>query len=278
MGIAIAVLTHNRVHLLRQCVENVLSRASEVASEVVIWDNGSSDGTPEYLDSLTDPRFDVVCHPENIGPSAYDLAFARTTSEYLVELDDDVIDAPPRWDELLLRSLERLPPDFGLLSANLVDNPNDTAARAMYTRNAHLYRIEEVNGIRLKVGGPVGGGCAIIPRAVYDRVGGFGRNKRLAYWSSDAVFLTKLHAAGLRVAYLDDLRVLHAGGEYYAPISADKWRFYKARYRRLQRRDAVKRALLRVPFVAHLNERFGWFYPPGSDWAPTKRRMGPGGL
>ena len=50
-SIAIVVLTHNRVHLLQKCVENVLSRTSE-AREIVIWDNASTDGTAEYLGSL----------------------------------------------------------------------------------------------------------------------------------------------------------------------------------------------------------------------------------
>ena len=49
-GIAVVVLTHNRVHLLQKCVENVLLRTSEATREIVIWDNASPDGTPEYLE------------------------------------------------------------------------------------------------------------------------------------------------------------------------------------------------------------------------------------
>ena len=47
--IAVVVLTHDRVHLLQQCVDNVLARASDRVSEILIWDNASSDGTGEYL-------------------------------------------------------------------------------------------------------------------------------------------------------------------------------------------------------------------------------------
>ena len=71
--IAVVVLTHNRVHLLQQCVENVLLRTSAATREIVIWDNASTDGTADYLQSLVDPRIRVVASeqehwPERIRP------------------------------------------------------------------------------------------------------------------------------------------------------------------------------------------------------------------
>jgi hypothetical protein len=135
----------------------------------------------------------------------------------------------------------------------------------MYGSNAHLYRLEQMNGLTLKVDGPIGGGCAITSRAIYDKVGGFGHNRRLAYWSSDASFMDKLNALGLRGAYLNDLEVVHAGGAYYAPLAAEKEQYWKLIDRRTLRRARVKRLLLATPFVRMLNERHGWFVPPDAD-------------
>src|SRR5215210_1788191 len=97
-SIAIAVLTYNRVHLLRQCVENVLARTSHATREIVIWDNGSTDGTREYLATITDPRIDVVLSETNVGFNGYPRAFARTSAPLMIQLDDDVTDAPQDWD------------------------------------------------------------------------------------------------------------------------------------------------------------------------------------
>ena len=108
-GIAIVVLTHNRVHLLRKCVESVLGVTSPATREIVIWNNGSSDGTRDYLDALEDPRITVVHNETNIGQNAYARAFDLTSSDYLVELDDDVVDAPPNWDAILRDAYRRLP-------------------------------------------------------------------------------------------------------------------------------------------------------------------------
>ena len=260
--IAIVVLTHNREQLLRQCIENVVLRTSDATKEIVIWNNGSTDDTAEYLESLTDPRIRVVNSDENIGMNAYARGFAMTKADHLIDLDDDMIDAPPEWDRRLLESFERLP-QVGFLAANLVDNPYDKTAQVMYHRDAHLYRVETVNGVTLKVG-PTGGGCAITSRELYDRVGGFRQREDQVFWLEDAAFIQEIMKLGLQAAYLNDLQVLHAGGVHYAPIPQAKQQYWWGVQRHVERKDAVKRALLSIPLVRPLNERRGWFQPPRS--------------
>ena len=70
--VAVVVLTYNRVHLLSKCVENVLRRTSRATREIVIWNNGSTDGTRGYLDALDDDRLIVVHNDLNIGQNAYE--------------------------------------------------------------------------------------------------------------------------------------------------------------------------------------------------------------
>jgi len=96
----------------------VLRRASEATREIVIWDNGSTDGTAEYLASVDDPRIRVVRSPSNVGFNAYAEACEMTSAPFFVELDDDVVDAPAHWDLLLRDSFVRLP-HVGYLAADL---------------------------------------------------------------------------------------------------------------------------------------------------------------
>ena len=259
-SIAIVVLTYNRVHLLRQCVENVLLRTSDLTTEIVIWNNASTDGTQTYLDALDDERLEIVHHDRNIGQSAYARAFRLTAAPYMIEVDDDIIDAPQGWDATLLDAYRRLP-DIGFLAANLVDNPFDTTAQVMYHRNAHLYRHEEVDGIKLKFG-PTGGGCSMTSRDLHDRVGGFRENRKQVFWLEDAAYIADIEKLGYRACYLDGLRVLHAGGPHYAATPPEKRQYWREYWRRVERRQAIKRVLLRVPFVSRLNARYGWFVPP----------------
>jgi GT2 family glycosyltransferase len=260
--IAVVVITHDRLHLLEKCVENVLRRTSLHTREIVIWNNASQDGTQAYLDTLADPRIRIVHHPENIGTNAYARAFRLTTAAYLVEMDDDIIDAPQGWDERMLNAFRRIP-RMGYLSANLVDDPNDSAAQYVkYLREErNAYTRREVDGIRI-LEGPTGGGCTMTSRDLYDRVGGFREHKSLVFWHEDAAYVRAIHRLGYRSAVLEDLRVWHAGSPYYSGASRAKLEFHEHQARVTARKDFVKRIILRLPFATALNDRYQWFEPP----------------
>jgi GT2 family glycosyltransferase len=264
--ISVVVLTHDRVHLLRKCVENVLARTSDATREIVIWDNASTDATPSYLATLTDPRIRVVSHGENIGQNGYARAFALTTEPYMVELDDDVTAAPQDWDRTLLEAYQKLP-KMGFLAANLVDDPNDVASYVLHhlRPNAYpdAYQSVVENGVRLRKG-PTGGGCAMTSRELHDRVGGFKEQAGSVFWLEDHAYIDEIQKLGYEAAYLEDLYVHHTGGPYYAPPSPEKDRYWGAFERNTRRKMAVKRALYRVPFLPRLNARHEWFEPPFS--------------
>jgi GT2 family glycosyltransferase len=259
-GIAIAVLTHNRVHLLRQCVENVLLRTSPATTEIVIWDNASEDATAAYLDSLDDPRIRVVHSEKNVGQNGYARSFRMTSAPYLIELDDDVVNAPENWDATMLDAFKRLP-RIGFLAADLEDDPHDLASHYRHHVRPHEYTLDVENGVRL-LRGPAGGGCAMTSRELSERVGGFRERKNEVFWLEDEAYIGDIGKLGFGSAVLADLRVHHTGGPHYTVTSKEKaayWRRYK---RRRARRQMVKRVLYRLPFVPRLNARYGWFVAP----------------
>ena len=197
--IAIVVLTHNRVDLLRRCVENVLLRTSELTAEVVIWDNASVDGTRADPDSLTDARVKVVHHPENIAVNALPRAMRLTTAPHIVVLDDDVVSAPERWDETLLYAYRRLP-EIGFLCASIAYDPDDSASAYLrYMREeVGAFSEGEVNGVRVPHGS-VGGACTMTARDLYERVGGFEEHPKYPYWRWEVPYLRAIPQARLRL-------------------------------------------------------------------------------
>jgi GT2 family glycosyltransferase len=259
-SIAVIVLTHNRVHLLRQCVENVITATSPATTEIVIWNNGSTDGTRDYLDTIDDPRITVVQNETNVGQNAYARAFGATTANHLVELDDDVVNAPRHWDLMLLEAFRKLP-KIGFLAADLEDDPHDVATHWRYRLRPHEYTPAEENGVRLLYG-PTGGACAITSRELYDRVGGFRQHKKFIFWQEEAAYINDIQSLGYRAAVLADLKVHHTGGEYYGVNNAEKERFWAFYWKKQARRAAIKRLVFRVPFFRRLNARFDWFVAP----------------
>lgn len=259
-GIAVVVLTHNRVHLLRKNVENVLLRTSPATREIVIWNNASTDGTAAFLETLEDPRIRVVNSEKNIGQNAYAQAFELTMSPYLVEVDDDVVDAPEGWDETLRDAFERLP-HIGFLAADLEDDPNDVASNVRHHVRPHEYELVVEEGIRL-LKGPTGGGCAITSRELNQRVGGFRQHRKEIFWLEDEAYIEDIQRLGFQPAVLADLKVHHTGGPYYSVESKEKDEFWKRWEAMRARREAVKRVLIRIPGVRRLNARFNWFVGP----------------
>lgn len=258
--IAIVVITFNRVHLLSECVERVLRRTSELTTEIVIWDNGSTDQTQTYLSSINDPRFTVVRSETNVGMNGYARGFAQTSAPLMVELDDDVTDAPPEWDRTLLDAYRRVP-DIGFLAADLVDDPYDGAAHVRYRVRPDDYVEETVEGVRL-LRGPTGGGCAMTDRALSDSVGGFRERPNETFWLEDEAYIKSIVKIGRTAAVLADLKVRHKGGPHYSAQSLEKQRYWENYERTLERKWAVKRALLGVPFARAVNARLGIFEEP----------------
>jgi O-antigen biosynthesis protein len=258
--IAIAVLTCNRVHLLRRCVENVLLRTSDATTEIVIWDNGSTDGTRDYLATITDPRVDVVLSESNVGFNGYPRAFARTSAPLMIQLDDDVTDASQDWDRALRDAFLALP-GVGFLAADLVDDYNDLTSRYRHHIRPHEYTEEVENGVRLLIG-PSGSYCAMTSRALNEEIGGFKEREGEIFWLEDTAYIQQIEAVGQRAATFPDLVVHHTGGAYYAEVPAAKAEFWDTYWAEHRRREAIKRVLVRVPFVARLNARHNWFVPP----------------
>lgn len=251
--ITVVVLTHNREDLLRKCVDNVLLRTSPATREIIVWNNASTDGTEKYLDSLSDPRFRVVNHPENIGQSAYAKAFSMTASEHLIEVDDDVVEAPLAWDAKLSDAFDKLP-GIGFLAADLEDDPHDVASQYRHHIRVTEYASATVNGVDI-LRGPTGGGCAITSRELYDRVGGFEQRKNEVFFLEDAAYVKRINALGYEAAVLADLRVHHTGGPYYSSSSKEKDAYWARWNRDRARRATIKRMLSYVPFAERLKNR-----------------------
>jgi len=261
--IAIVVLTYNRLHLLRQCVENVLLRASDLATTIIVWNNASTDGTTEYLASLDHPRIQVVNHDANIGQSGYARAYSGTTEPYLLELDDDIIDAPQDWDRTMLEAYRALP-QVGFLQARLLDDGFSRGSDLFYRIDKDRYELRDVPGTEFKIwqGGAVGGMCTITDRELNDKVGGFTENSNFVFFYEDQEYVEAIRKLGYETAVLDNIEVFHADGPHYSEVVPEKYVYWDHRDRIKQRKDTVKRILLAIPFVAPLNARHGWFQPP----------------
>lgn len=89
--ISVCIPTFNRLGSLRKTIENILSMKSH-AFELVISDNGSTDGTAEYLRSIRDRRVRVSRNERNLGQVAnFRKCISLARGKYVAIFHDDVI-------------------------------------------------------------------------------------------------------------------------------------------------------------------------------------------
>ncbi|MCC6850398.1 MAG: glycosyltransferase [Deltaproteobacteria bacterium] len=105
--VSVVLPVYNHLRFLPEAIGSVLAQ-TYTDFELVIVNDGSTDGTREYLDTLADPRI-VVVHQENRRlPGALNTGFARACGELLTWTSADNHCAP-LFLEALVGALDRFP-------------------------------------------------------------------------------------------------------------------------------------------------------------------------
>ncbi len=87
--ISVVMPTHNREPLLPRALSSVLAQ-QECAFEVIVVDDGSSDGTAGYLRQIADPRLTVLRNDPALGAAgARNRGLAAARAPVVAFLDDD---------------------------------------------------------------------------------------------------------------------------------------------------------------------------------------------
>lgn len=97
---SVIIPTFNRKSKLERCIKSVLCNWSSEEVEVIVWDDGSSDGTKD-LEILKDARVKYTYCGENRGVNfARNQAISQAKGDYVIILDSD--------DELISNASEYL--------------------------------------------------------------------------------------------------------------------------------------------------------------------------
>ena len=95
-SVTAVVTTRNRLAMLRRAVGSILGQ-QDVTVRVVVVDEGSTDGTPEFLAAVEDPRVRVVRHDVPLGPSAArNAGVAVADADWIAVCYDDDVWSPTK--------------------------------------------------------------------------------------------------------------------------------------------------------------------------------------
>ena len=216
----------DQVEFTRGCVAS-LYRQCRSPWELIAVDNGSRDGTADYLRGVRDAsphRVEVVTNAENRGfPAACNQGLARARGDYLVLLNNDTV-VTDAWLDMLV-ALADSDPAIGMVGPmsnyatppQLVEDVPYGDLDAMH-RFATRWRAEH-RGEWLRVP-KLSGFCLLMKRAAFEAVGGLDERFGLGFFDDDDLAL-RMRRAGYELAVARDLFVHHHGSRTFAGARID---------------------------------------------------------
>jgi len=202
MEFNIGITSYNRLESTRRCLESVLEHRGE-GQAVTVVDNGSSDGSREYLLKLRQAgRIDHLhLFRRNMGVAcAANQAWGACEADFFVKLDNDMVVLDKHWLEPL---------------RELAGDPSvGAAAYDVYNTETRLALLP--SGRFARVATFCGGSCIMIRREVHDLLGFWCEDYGL-YGEEDSDFGGRVVLAKLVNAYVDCAgRVRHEHSAYKA--------------------------------------------------------------
>jgi len=261
-----------------------LAAASAEPVQVVLADNGSTDGAPEL--AAERPNVRLLRTGSNVGYGrAANLGVAETGTEFVVVCNPDVIWAPGALDEL--RKVAERWPRAGAIGPliraedgtvypsarelpSLVRGIGHAALGSVWPGNpwTRAYRREQSPIER--TAGWLSGSCLLLRRAAFDSVGGF--DPAYFMYFEDVDLGERLADAGWLNVYAPSAEIVHTGSHATAHNKQAMFReHHRSAYRYLAGRYPGRYwAPLRLAIRAGLLAR-SRLAPPVIDWVDRRR-------
>lgn len=165
--LSFCLLTWNRADLLDRCLTEIKAKAVGQDYEIVVGVNASTDRTEQVL--AKHGIHNVLWNSRNDSIDYYRAVFDAAMGEYIVEIDDNVVELPAGFDRLLEDHLLAFP-DFGYIGIQ----PTRLFLSTGQEESMVIAEYGEVSagGLKLHLG-PVWGCCAILRNRDYRQINGF---------------------------------------------------------------------------------------------------------
>ncbi|QEE25643.1 glycosyltransferase family 2 protein [Rhodanobacter glycinis] len=246
---SIVVVNWNAGKQLLECIQSIVDYNNALVTQVVVVDNGSSDGSMKLVEGLRDTPFPLrlVYNDKNLGfGAACNRGATLAESEYVLFLNPDA--------KLLSGSLggpltfmeETANVDVGVVGVQLLDEQGKVARSCARFPTLGMFASQILAIDRLPGMGNFGlhmsewehdttqtvdhviGAFFLIRRSLFVRVGGF--DERFFVYLEDLDLSLRVHQSNFRAVYLANAQAFHAGGGTSRQVKARRL-FYSLRSR-----------------------------------------------
>lgn len=265
--VAVIIVNWNTRELLQQALATLYEKTPNVSLEVVVVDNGSSDGSVDLVRDQF-PDVAIVPLPENLGfAKANNIGFAHSSAPYVLLLNSDTIVLPTTVSGCVA-VLDR-DPTIGCVGARHL-NGDGSLQRSVDSfpsllndalSMTELHRLGPVERfLRRRFAwwgehdrecevGWVNGACMMVRRTVIDAVGALDEGTFI--YGEEVDWCYRMQQAGWKVVFTPNAEVIHLGGQAMDQAAdrrvhlryAGQLRFYRRHY------SGAQVAALRILFT-----------------------------
>lgn len=211
--VSIILPTYNRSEFLKRAVDSVINQSMN-DWELIIWDDGSTDGTADYCQALYDERIRYFWH-ENRGVSfARNRAIENSVGDYLAFLDSDdewlpdklsvqmaVLDQYPNLD-MVFSNFYNTNLEKTTTSMAFSDMANTFKKMKTKRLDDGLFLIEECFLESIAAENFIATDTVVLKKKVLHEFGGFNETLRNAV---DFELWWRLGLAGIKIGYMDQV-------------------------------------------------------------------------
>lgn len=217
--ISIIIVNWNGKLLLERCLQSILKSEVEHPYEIIVVDNGSTDGSIELL-TRNYPEIHLVCLGTNFGfARASNAGYLKSRGEYVLFLNNDV-EVPRGCLDTMVQALES-DPRIGLATCRLigpdgkeqesyVDTPGLSRDIPRLFGLRRLFQFGARHQMRIKDVDAAIGAFLFCRRTVIEELKGFDEGR--FFYGEDLDISYRCRRLGYRVVFVPLTWCMHVGG------------------------------------------------------------------
>jgi GT2 family glycosyltransferase len=273
---SIALVTHNNLAYTKLCLTTLLADWRD-GDELLLVDNASTDGTPDFLRDLAqkNPFVKLILNEKNHGfAAANNQALKLATGDVLVLLNNDTL-VLPGWRDALLAHLQNA--EVGLVGPVTNRTCNEAQIDAPYRTFAELEKFATARAAQQRGRADeipmLAMFCVALRRDVFEKVGALDEQFEVGMFEDDD-YSSRVRTAGFKIVCAEDVFVHHFGqasfgelctnGQYDRVLDANRERFerkWKTKWQPHARRitpeyealrERVRAAVAQLPNAAEI--------------------------
>jgi|SRR5579859_186152 len=225
--LSVIIVTWNGKKYALECIDSLHQNETAVPAEIIVVDNGSSDGTPAAIRDRF-PSVKVIETHSNLGfAKANNIGMAMSRGQYVCLVNSDVVIPAGCFEKMI--EFMKANPEVGLLGPKMLSPDGGIGASVMRLPTIWNTLCSALALHRIAPHSPVLGGFEMagypyneiddvevltgwfwmVPRAALQQVGGL--DERFFMYGEDIDWCKRFRQAGRRVVFFPNAEALHYG-------------------------------------------------------------------